>query len=226
MHFKLLNPGKYLGAADLLEAEPTYKILRVVLEEIEEDTPKGAAPSKKKKGLVWLEGQPKGWLLCVTTAKALATMFGDETEKWAGRRVTLFGDMVMSFGEMVPAVRVRGSPELASTLSYVVKRRKKSDTFNLVKTGAAPANGKARPDPAKTAALAEQIRVRNAMKAALAKHDLRGQPALDFVMRITGRAAGHDANDVALIQPALAAEFAAPPLDSGPPPPGDEDAPF
>ncbi|MCR4295885.1 MAG: recombinase RecT, partial [Elusimicrobia bacterium] len=74
----------------------------------------------------------------------------------------------------------------------------------------------------------EALAVRKRVKAALEAHDLRGQPAVDFVARITGKVIGHDANDLALIQAALAAEFAQPPPppDSEPPPPGDEEAPF
>ena len=197
MHFKLLNPGKYLSATDLGGVEPTYKILRVVLEEIEEDAPKGAPPSKKKKGLVWLEGVAKGWLLCVTTAKALATMFGDETEKWAGHCVTLFADMVQSFGEMVPAVRVRGSPELTQMLSYSVKRRKKSETFSLIKTSQA----KTGPDTTAN------------YKEAMAAINLRltGPDAGAFLKKITGKSKRDDvdANDVALVKTARAGEFPA-----------------
>lgn len=220
MHYKLLNPSRFLGAADLLGAEPTYKILGVVMEEIEEDVPKGQPPKFKRKGLVRLEGAEKGWLLNVTNAKALATMFGEEVEKWTGHRVTLCSEIVTSFGETAPAVRVRGSPDISGPMSFTVKRRKKKDVSNLVKTSGTSGHAKpsAPPDPAKS----ELIRVRMAIKELLKANDMAGDVALAFVQRITGKASRHDANDLGLIQTALAA----PPPSAAPPPPGEDDIPF
>jgi len=150
MHFKLLNPGKYLGAADFESPdwkhgkEPTLTIRKVVLEQMEGEAPKGPdgkpmgeAP-KEMKGMISVDESPKGWLMNVTNARCLAAMFGNETNSWIGKRVALHCEQVMSFGEWVPGVRIHGSPDLAADVAVTIKmRKKKTQTITLKKLGAA-----------------------------------------------------------------------------------------
>lgn len=167
MHFKLLNPSKYLGAADF-EApdwkhgkEPTLTIRKVVLEQMEGEPPKGPdgkplqgpdgkplpAPTEMK-GMITVDESPKGWLMNVTNARCLATMFGNETNTWIGKRVALHTEQVMSFGEWVPGVRIHGSPDLVADIALTIKmRKKKTVTLTLKKTGTSSANGKSAPTP-------------------------------------------------------------------------------
>lgn len=156
MHFKLLNPSKYLGAADF-EApdwkygkEPTLTIRHVQLESMEGELPKGSPPGtpapKETKGMITLDESPKGWLMNVTNARCLAAMFGTETNAWIGKRVTLHVEQVLSFGEWVPGVRIHGSPDLPANVAVTIKlRKKKTQTITLVKTGTSPAVSGARP---------------------------------------------------------------------------------
>lgn len=166
MHFKLLNPGKYLGAADFESPdwrhgkEPTLTIRKVVLEQMEgepakgpDGKPIGEAP-KEMKGMIAVDESPKGWLMNVTNARCLAAMFGNETNGWIGKRVALHCEQVMSFGEWVPGVRIHGSPDLTADVAVTIKmRKKKTQTITLKKTGASspgassPAAPNSKPTP-------------------------------------------------------------------------------
>lgn len=141
MHFKLLNPSKYLQATDFeapdwkLGREPTLTIRQVVLEVMEGEK----KDEKKVKGMILLAEVPKGWVMNVTNAKCMAAMWGDETNAWVGKRITLMSEKVYAFGEWVPGIRIKGSPDLAEAKSVTIKLRKKTEVVNLVKTGTAPA---------------------------------------------------------------------------------------
>lgn len=46
-----------------------------------------------------------------TNALALGDLFGDETDEWPGKAITLFKDKVMFNGKRVAAVRIRAASE-------------------------------------------------------------------------------------------------------------------
>ncbi len=146
MNYKALNPSKYFQAAlDFAAGDLTLTISRVTLEEMEESAkPIGTAPApgasqgpNRKKGVVWFSDHPLGWCQNVTNAFCLAEMFGKDTTAWHGKRVTIYATPVLSFGKMEPGIRVRGSPDLASDKTIVLKlMKKKPQTIELKKTGA------------------------------------------------------------------------------------------
>jgi hypothetical protein len=70
-------------------------------------------------------------------------MFGDNTDDWKGRHVTLFSQMVAVGKEKKPGIRVLGSPDIAAPKDVVIRLpRKKPFTMRLQKTGAPAGTGK------------------------------------------------------------------------------------
>lgn len=137
MNAKFLNPANYFTVTDFPEgvAEPTYKILSVTLEDIEDE--KGKV---KRKGSIALDGVGKQWLANVTNVRCLVAMFGEETDRWVGKRVTVFSERVMAFGEWTLGVRLRGSPDLEKPVSVRIKLRKKREQIiTMQRTGVASA---------------------------------------------------------------------------------------
>ncbi len=130
MNAKLLNPSRFLGGEDVL-TDTTFTIKSITIEELETEE-KGKT---ERKGQLMLVETPKPWLANVTNVKCIVAMFGDETDKWPGKRVTLHAERVLSFGEWVLGARVRGSPDIKAPISVSVKlRKKKTQTINLVPT--------------------------------------------------------------------------------------------
>lgn len=132
MHADLLNPSRYLKAAEFLGADVTYTIGRVQHEEMERDD-----NTSENKGIIFFRDEKKGWVMNVVNAKSLAAMFGTETDNWVGKRVTLYPDPnVQAFGEKVTAIRVRGSPDLEQPVTFKFKsRKKKTRDIKLIPTG-------------------------------------------------------------------------------------------
>jgi len=101
-------PSKWLTAAELEDedgnpADQTLTIREAVMEEME-------IPGKDpvEKPVVYFEEIDKGLVLNKTNGKSIAGMYGNDTEDWAGERVTLYPTEVNFQGTMTPCIRVRG----------------------------------------------------------------------------------------------------------------------
>lgn len=220
MNAKFLNPSNYFSAAELeayaIEGrDPTFKILGVKMEDVED-----ANNKTKKKGSLTLDGAEKPWLCNVTNTKCLVAMFGDETDAWIGKRVTLHFERVMAFGEWTLGVRITGSPDIAQPVSVRIKLRKKREQVLTMKvTARAP-----QPSPPKpTGANGKPPTPYDAMwKSFKAAGRSDAKEFTGFVRDFTGKTkpAEMTAADVLKFDSDLAALLApndAPPLEDGPP---------
>jgi hypothetical protein len=87
---------------DLLGRDVTITIERVRIDEL---VRKGGA--KEKKGVVYIVGRDKMWVLNRTNADTIVKLYGRETEGWHGKRVTLYPTTATFGRETVPCIRVR-----------------------------------------------------------------------------------------------------------------------
>lgn len=90
-------PSDFLKAADLQGREPTVYIDHVEFKDIGGD----------HKPVVYFQGKDKGLVLNKTNATNISTLYGDETEDWRGKAVTLFSTYVDFQGRSVEAIRVK-----------------------------------------------------------------------------------------------------------------------
>lgn len=137
MHWKALFKGDYIAAVEFGSKRYTMTIKVVKVEKLEGDNGK-----VKDRGVVYFRETPRGWVLNRTNAILLAAMFGDETDAWAGKRVTLYAKKVQLGREMVDGIRVLGSPDMPhDTMTVEVKLpRKKPAKVQLQRAaGATPA---------------------------------------------------------------------------------------
>lgn len=93
----------YLGAFDLEGKDVTVTIARV--EGVELAPQKGR--KKAHKPACFFEGKEKGLLLNKTNAKQIAALYGNKTEGWIGKRITIFPTTTDMAGETVECLRVR-----------------------------------------------------------------------------------------------------------------------
>lgn len=130
--------GDFIAAVEFDGKQPTLTIDHVKVVDLE-----GEDGKVKSRPVVYFRETKRGWVLCKTTAQALAAMFGAETDAWTGKTVTLFSDMVQVGRERKPGIRVKGSPTLAKPVTFELRLpRKKPQKVTLVPTGK-----KAEPDP-------------------------------------------------------------------------------
>jgi hypothetical protein len=138
-----LFPGRFLKAVEFNGRDLTMVIASVVLEEMPDK--KGNKVNKdgervKVKPLVAFtttDGRPveKQLVLNRTNAECLKGMFGRKTGAWVGKRVTFFPVTVEAFGEEKPAIRVRGSPDIADDMVLELQLGQKTRKATMKRTG-------------------------------------------------------------------------------------------
>jgi hypothetical protein len=102
MKISKIFPSKYVTAADLGGKPLTLTIKGVTLEEMVTHS-----NQKVQKPVVWFEKAGKGFVINLTNARIIAALYGDETDGWTGKRITIYPTRVRAFGEMQDAIRVR-----------------------------------------------------------------------------------------------------------------------
>ena len=101
-HWKSMMDRDFIYAFDLNGKDVTVKIARVVGGELT-----GPGGRKSKKPVIHFEGKEKGLALNSTNCKTIAALYGNYTEKWVGRSITLYGTTTQMGGETVECIRIR-----------------------------------------------------------------------------------------------------------------------
>lgn len=92
-----MYPSRYLKAADCEDAELVLTIKSIEEEKIGTDD----------KWVVYFRGEDKGLVLNKTNTNVIAKLYGDDTDDWIGKAITLYATEVQFQGDMVEAIRVR-----------------------------------------------------------------------------------------------------------------------
>ena len=139
--FDELYPGRFIKAGDLKGRDWTLTIASVDLEELQDQ--KG----KRGKGVISFSDAKKELVLNRTNGECLKAMFGRKLPEWVGKRVTLYPAKIESDLSDL-AIRVRGSPDIASDVSFdLCLPRKKPRKVLLKKTGKPAAKPAPEPEP-------------------------------------------------------------------------------
>ena len=93
-------PSNFLKADDLQGKDVVVTIEGCELESI------GQGHDKQDKLILHFVGKQKAMVLNKTNAKTIAKLYGDETDDWVGKRITLSPREVEFQGDMVLAIRV------------------------------------------------------------------------------------------------------------------------
>jgi hypothetical protein len=138
MNANVLIESKMMVSAEFgvgaIPREPLVTIDRIAIEAQDKDG--------KEKWAVFFFREPWAKPLKMNrhSQKCCIAMFGTETDHWIGKRLALTAVAGVYFGERGTAVRIKGSPDLASPLSVSVKKRgsKQPDVYNLIPIGRTP----------------------------------------------------------------------------------------
>lgn len=141
LDFDELYPGRFVKAGDLKGRDVNLTITRVHVEELE-------GTKKQTKGIISFRETPKELVLNRTNGECLKAMWGRDTGEWVGKRVTIYPCKIESdLADL--AVRVRGSPDIASDMTFTLNlARKRPRPMTMKRT----ATGKQAPAPAPAAA--------------------------------------------------------------------------
>lgn len=102
-HWKSMMDKEFLYAFDLKGRDVTLTIARVTAGEL-----KNGNKKSKKPLCYFVEPKDKRPLaLNATNCKTIAKMYGNDTDEWRGKRVTLYPTTTEMAGETVECIRVR-----------------------------------------------------------------------------------------------------------------------
>lgn len=100
--YRTMYDSQFLHEYDLTKDEVTVEIASV---EVGELVSQGGRKSKKP--LVKFKGADKGLALNKTNGKAIAALYGTDTNDWTGKKVTLFRSTTEMAGETVRCIRIK-----------------------------------------------------------------------------------------------------------------------
>lgn len=121
-HFKLLFQTEFLAAVELKGRDVTLTIARVDMETLRREGDDDEDASSERRPVVHFEEMQrrpkkdrKRLVLNVTNAKTIAKLYGNATEDWTGKPITLYPTTCKAFGEVVECIRVRKQRPSAKT---------------------------------------------------------------------------------------------------------------
>ena len=103
-HWKSMQDREFMYAFDLDGKDRTVTIDRVVAGELT-----GTGGKKSKKPLCYFRESKSGKPLALnaTNCKSIAAMYGNDTDGWIGKRITLYPTTTQMGGEQMECIRVR-----------------------------------------------------------------------------------------------------------------------
>lgn len=109
--YRTLYDSAYIYAYDLAKDGKPVDVT-VTIREVRAVKVQNADKKPQKKPIVFFKESKddRGLVLCKTNGKVIAGMFGNRTEDWIGKRITLYSTMVDAFGQTVEAIRIRPKP--------------------------------------------------------------------------------------------------------------------
>jgi len=141
MDWRKYFTGEYIAAIEFGDKQPTMTISGIKPVKVEEE----GKPTKSK-ALITFRETERAWLLNKTNALCLAGMFGLETDRWVGKRVTLLAVEVQVGKGREPGIRIKGSPDIKGPVNVEIKLpRKRPFTMRMVVT---TTKGTSAPPPA------------------------------------------------------------------------------
>ena len=94
-----LCPAPHLEAADLEGTEAVLTIKGVGKAIVGKE--------KVEKGVVYFLEVPRGLVLNRTNVKRIINLYGNDTDQWTGKKLTLYPSEADFSGNVVPCIRVR-----------------------------------------------------------------------------------------------------------------------
>lgn len=100
MNINQAFPSKYLKASDIEDAPVTVKIKDVVIQDI------GMPGKAEEKPVIQFYGDTKSMVCNKTNSKVISSLYGNDTDDWIGKSITLIAADVEFQGDTVRAIRV------------------------------------------------------------------------------------------------------------------------
>lgn len=100
--FRLLYPNDYVGAHHLGTKDATRTIKSIGLEALRTNGGK----TERKPVIVFADSDKK-FVVCKTNARAIAELYGNDTDAWKGKKITLYATTTKFGPATVDCIRIR-----------------------------------------------------------------------------------------------------------------------
>ena len=90
--------------------------LDLTIARVSVETLKSPGKPEVDRFVVWFEEDHRGWVLNVSSIDILEAMFGHDSNMWVGKRLTLHNDTRVSMNGQAGGIRVKSSPDIATSL--------------------------------------------------------------------------------------------------------------
>lgn len=103
-HWRKMFDNRFLGSWDLEGVESA----KMEISEIKIEDVQSTSGKTEKKPVVYFSNvkSGKGMVMNRTNARAIAKMYGNDTSKWVGKKITVAVRDVSAFGQTTEALRV------------------------------------------------------------------------------------------------------------------------
>lgn len=105
MKISQVYPRKYATGEDLKGKAYSLTVKNVALETVH---PQPGAPAEDKP-VIYFDGTAKGIILGPALARQIASILGDDTDAWTGKRITIYPQPMRVAGKEVTAIRARAA---------------------------------------------------------------------------------------------------------------------
>jgi hypothetical protein len=102
MRMSDIFPSKYVKAAALNGRTVTLTIKSLAVEDM-----LNHSNEKERKPVLYFERATKGLVLNRTNGMIIAALYGDESDDWTGKRISIYPTRVKAFGTLQDCIRVR-----------------------------------------------------------------------------------------------------------------------
>ena len=100
--YRTMFDKEHLGAWDLQGRDVT-----VTIEDVKAGQLVGEGGKKAKKPILKFVDKEKTMACNVTNARAIASMYGNDTTKWKGQKITIYPTITQFGGKEVECIRIR-----------------------------------------------------------------------------------------------------------------------
>ncbi len=107
MDYRAMFEGKYLGSWNLIDASGRKLEITVTIESVEAQMIVGEGGKRNKKPVIKYEGKELPHVIGKTVAKTIASLYGNDTKNWIGKKITIYGTTTEVGGETKDCIRVR-----------------------------------------------------------------------------------------------------------------------
>lgn len=102
-HWKKLFDERFVGAWDFDDGND----VNCTIESLKHEQMRTQEGDDVEKPVLYMKGAKKGLVLNKTNAESIAKLYGNDTDGWMGKKITLYPTTCKAFGQTVDCIRIR-----------------------------------------------------------------------------------------------------------------------